>query len=196
MRKFLPGLVLLNLLIAFLIPIMVSAQTGSPECCKLRKDITWEVGKVTSGTVKGGSPVDAVYCPNTTAGYCDCENRTDFPKGCILEKNNTVGDQTTAKCSIENSVGVPNQPPDYKIQGWGMVCLFHTLYRITDWIFVILVILVALFVIIGAFMFVTSAGDPEKTKSGRLYIMWAAIGLLIAFLAKAVPGVVKLVSGF
>jgi hypothetical protein len=37
---------------------------------------------------------------------------------------------------------------------------------------------------------------PEKTKKGRDFILYATIGLAVAFLAKAVPGLVKLVSGF
>jgi hypothetical protein len=79
---------------------------------------------------------------------------------------------------------------------WGAYCLINTLYNITDWVFVILIALAGLFVIIGAFTFVTSSGDPEKTKKGRDYILYAAVGLAVAFLAKAVPGLVKLISGF
>ncbi|MFA4998861.1 MAG: pilin [Candidatus Paceibacterota bacterium] len=79
---------------------------------------------------------------------------------------------------------------------WGAYCLINTLNNITDWVFVVLIALAGLFVIIGAFTFVTSAGDPEKTKKGREYILYAAIGLAVAFLAKAVPGLVKLISGF
>jgi len=79
---------------------------------------------------------------------------------------------------------------------WGAYCLINTLNNITDWVFVILIALAGLFVIFGAFTFVTSAGDPEKTKKGRDFILYATIGLAVAFLAKAVPGLVKLVSGF
>ena len=78
----------------------------------------------------------------------------------------------------------------------GMCCLMNTLYNITDWIFVILVALVAIFVIMGAFTILTGAGAPEKITSGRNYILYAAIGLLVAFLAKAIPGIVKVISGF
>lgn len=77
----------------------------------------------------------------------------------------------------------------------GMCCLMNTLYNITDWIFVVLVAIAALFVVIGAVTLLTSAGDLEKTKKGRDYIMWAAIGLAVGFLAKAVPGIVKLMIG-
>ena len=78
----------------------------------------------------------------------------------------------------------------------GMCCVLNTVYNVTDWIFIFLVVIVAVFVLIGAFNFITSAGDPEKTKSGRNYILYAAVGLAVAFLAKAVPGLVRLATGF
>lgn len=79
---------------------------------------------------------------------------------------------------------------------WGMFCLLNTLYNITDWIFVILVGLAAILVIMGALTIMMAGGSPEKLTTGRNYIMFAAIGLLVGFLAKAVPGIVKMISGF
>jgi len=38
-----------------------------------------------------------------------------------------------------------------------------------------------LFVVIGGFTMLTSQGNPEKIKAGRDTILWAAIGLLVAF---------------
>jgi len=69
------------------------------------------------------------------------------------------------------------------------------MYSITDWIFVILVGLAGIFVIIGAMNLLTSAGDPAKVTSGRNYIMYAAIGLVVGLLSKAVPALVRLISG-
>jgi uncharacterized protein YpmS len=74
-------------------------------------------------------------------------------------------------------------------------CLLNTLYNVTDWIFVFLVALATIFVIVGAFFLLTSAGVPEKQKAGREYIIFAAIGLAAAFFARAVPYIVKLVTG-
>ncbi len=103
--------------------------------------------------------------------------------------NSIVGVNTGDSCGALGSVscGTPY---------WGAYCLINTLNNITDWVFVVLIALAGLFVIVGAFTFVMSGGDPEKTKKGREYILYAAIGLAVAFLAKAVPGLVKLVSGF
>jgi len=77
----------------------------------------------------------------------------------------------------------------------GMCCLLNTIYSVTDWIFIILVGLAGIFVIMGAVVILTAGGTPEKLTTGRNYILYAAIGLLIAFLAKAIPGIVKLMAG-
>jgi len=77
----------------------------------------------------------------------------------------------------------------------GVCCFMQTLYKVTDWIFVILVALAGLFVIIGAMNLLMSAGDPSKVSSGRQYIMYAAIGLVVGFLAKAIPAIVRLAVG-
>jgi len=77
----------------------------------------------------------------------------------------------------------------------GVCCFLQTLYNVTDWIFVILVGLASLYVIIGAMNLLMSAGDPSKVASGRQHIMFAAIGLIIGFLARAIPAIVKLTVG-
>ncbi len=78
---------------------------------------------------------------------------------------------------------------------WGMFCIMNTLYSVTDWIFVILVALAGLFVVIGAMNLIMSAGSAEKIKSGREYVMYAAIGLIVGLLAKAIPSLVRMIAG-
>ncbi len=77
----------------------------------------------------------------------------------------------------------------------GMCCLLNTLMNITDWLFIILIVIVILFVLLGAFTLLTAAGAPERVASGRNYIMFAAIGLAVAFLARAVPNIVGMIAG-
>jgi hypothetical protein len=84
---------------------------------------------------------------------------------------------------------------DFTNPDCGICCLLQTLYKVTDWIFVILIAVAALFVIIGAMNLLTSAGDPSKVASGRNYVMYAIIGLIVGFLAKAIPAIVKLAVG-
>jgi len=70
-----------------------------------------------------------------------------------------------------------------------------TVYTVTDWIFVFVITLVIIFILLGAFNLLTAAGTPEKIKSGRDYIIFACIGMLVALLAKSIPWIVRNVLG-
>lgn len=155
MKKFLPALISLALLAAFVLPLVTSAAVSGPgECCKLRRAISLE------GTT---FPADSIV-GETVGNSC------------------TIGGQSV---SITQGTNL-----------WGIACLINTLNSVTDWIFTILVAVAMIMVIIGAMQFLMSAGDPEKTKSGRNYIMYALIGLVLAFLARAIPAVFKMVAGY
>ncbi len=77
----------------------------------------------------------------------------------------------------------------------GVCCVMDTVYTVTDWIFVAVVIIVSIFILWGAFNLLTAAGSPEKIKLGRDQIIYAAIGMLVALLAKAIPWIVRNVIG-
>ena len=78
---------------------------------------------------------------------------------------------------------------------WGLYCIINTIQTVVDWVFTFLVVLTILFVILGAYEIITSAGSPEKITSGRNHILYAAIGLIVAFIARAVPTLVKSIMG-
>lgn len=63
--------------------------------------------------------------------------------------------------------------------------------RITDWLFTILLVIAAIFLIIAAFYFVTAAGSAEQVTKARNFVLYAIIGVIVAFLAK---GLVLLVE--
>jgi len=86
-------------------------------------------------------------------------------------------------------------PCPYTTSDCGMCCLLNTLYNVTDWMFVVLVGIAVIFVIVGGFTFVTAGGSTEKTQSGRNYLLYAAIGILIGLLAKAIPAIVGMLAG-
>ena len=77
----------------------------------------------------------------------------------------------------------------------GVCCFVQTLYNVTDWIFVILIALAGLFVVLGSMNLIMAGGDPGKVTSGRQYVMYAVIGLIVGFLARAIPAIVKLAVG-
>ena len=71
------------------------------------------------------------------------------------------------------------------------VNVMNALDSIVNWLFAILLVIAALFIIIAAYDFVTASGDPEKATKARNFVMYAVIGVMIAFLAK---GLVYLVG--
>jgi hypothetical protein len=82
------------------------------------------------------------------------------------------------------------EPPDTPITeiccGPGTV-----LNRLTNWMFVILMVVAVIYIIMAAFNFVTAAGDPEKVTKARNFVLYALIGVLVAFAAK---GLINLIS--
>ena len=62
--------------------------------------------------------------------------------------------------------------------------------NVFGWAFYFLIILAVIFVIVAAFKYLTAAGDPEKVKSAGTMLIYTAIAIVVALLAKAVPLVV------
>ena len=81
------------------------------------------------------------------------------------------------------------------INTYGMCCLVNTVYSVTDWIFYILMAFVGVMIVIGAFTIITAGGNPENVTKGRNYILYAIIGMVVAFFARAIPAIVKAVIG-
>jgi hypothetical protein len=59
-----------------------------------------------------------------------------------------------------------------------------------DWAFYFLIALSVLFIIVAAFKYLTAGGDPEKVKGAGSTLLYAAIAVAVALLARAVPLVV------
>ena len=105
-----------------------------------------------------------------------------YTKGTIVgETGDACGNPSSGTCKTPN---------------WGMLCLLNTFNGIIDWMFAILVILSVFFTILGAFRMITAGGKSENVTEGKNYILYAAIGLAVAFIARALPGVVKAIAGF
>ncbi len=73
----------------------------------------------------------------------------------------------------------PNIPTDEQ-SVWSII------NRAINWIFAILLVGAAIMIVIAAYTFLSSAGDADKTKSARNYIVYALVAIVIGFLAKAV----------
>ena len=77
------------------------------------------------------------------------------------------------------------QPSEGKIP-WDSGAVVDTINVIVDWLFYILIFAAIIVILLAAFTFLTSAGDPDKVKKARDYILYALIALVVAFLARAI----------
>ena len=155
-------------------PFFASAQFGGDsvmeECCKISSTIKW-----TSGKLRGA----------------DCSQA----QVCTILKNETLGPKSDTKCSLTNAGGVPTGEVDADSDDWAMICLISTLNGITNWIFVLMLILAVLLIVIAGAMYMSAGGDPKRTEKGKNFIYFAIIGLVIALIARFIPPVVRFFLG-
>jgi uncharacterized membrane protein len=69
----------------------------------------------------------------------------------------------------------------------GIICV------IINWIFWLLIVLTIIFVLYAAFLYLTAGGDPERVKSASHTLLYAAVAVIVALIAKGLP---LIVSGF
>ena len=62
--------------------------------------------------------------------------------------------------------------------------------RVITWILAITLAIDVLFMIIGGFLYITSAGNEERAKKGRTTVINAIIGLVIIILAYVIANVI------
>ncbi len=67
----------------------------------------------------------------------------------------------------------------------GVIC------TIINWIFWFLIVLTIVFVLVAAFKYLTAAGEPEKVKSAGNTLLYAAIAVVVALVAKGLPLIVS-----
>ncbi len=69
------------------------------------------------------------------------------------------------------------------------------LNNVLDWLFSILLIVAAIFIIIAGYYFVTAQGDKDTTKKARDFVLYALIGVLVAFAAKGLVRLIGYITG-
>ena len=72
-------------------------------------------------------------------------------------------------------------------------CIIDGIYTVTNMVFLFLIAVVIILVLIGAYNIITAGGNPDKVKTGRDFILWAAAGLIVALFAKAIPALARMV---
>ena len=113
---------------------------------------------------------------------CQCEPSTD----CEI----TDGKVTEGKAGICGPTGSVVFCPPSKYTS-----ISALIEGITNWIFYIAIILAPLMIVIGAFMFMTSAGDPTKVQTAKKLIIWTVIGLAIILFSKGLIALIRFILG-
>jgi len=76
---------------------------------------------------------------------------------------------------------------------------FEDLIKIVDkflgWLFTILIILSAIFIVMAAFYYLTAGGDEEKVKKAKDRLIYAIVAIAIALVATSVKYVVAKLVG-
>ncbi len=73
--------------------------------------------------------------------------------------------------------------------------LDQVINNLIDFIFTIALVVCPIVIIIGGFMFVTAAGDPNRLETGKKIIFWALVGLAMAIMAKGFVILLKALLG-
>ena len=73
--------------------------------------------------------------------------------------------------------------------------LLLTIEAITDWLFVIFLLVATIFIILAAFQFLTGGGDASKVSEARQKLLYAVIAVIVASFAKGVPVVIRAIVG-
>jgi phosphoglycerol transferase MdoB-like AlkP superfamily enzyme len=65
------------------------------------------------------------------------------------------------------------------------------LTTIVNWIFTILMIVAVIYILLAAFAYLGSAGDPEKVKTAQNRLIYAAVAIGVGLIAQGVRFVVS-----
>ena len=83
---------------------------------------------------------------------------------------------------------VPTNVPQGNIQSINGV--LQSLCTVFAYMFYFLIVLAVIFVLIAAFRYLTASGDPEKVKGAGNMLIYTAVAIGVALLARAIPLVV------
>jgi len=190
MRKSLLAILFISLFAVFLLPQAVSAQ-GPLGCCGLKTDIRWtKTIRIDNATRSCAEAKPCVFkegkAVGETIGVNQCGHEGTAAETTKCTDADAFTDDGTQHTQRKDCLA-PNE--------WGMICLLNTLYGVTNWIFAALVAVAGILVILGAFNIVTAGGSSDKVASGRNYIIYAAVGLAVGLLARAIPAIVRMIVG-
>ncbi|RME55727.1 hypothetical protein D6779_12150 [Candidatus Parcubacteria bacterium] len=91
------------------------------------------------------------------------------------------------------NAGGPNPVPDSPIKT--ISGALQLLCRIFAWLFTFFIVIAVIFVLLAAWKYLTAAGDADKVKSANQSLIYAAVAVGVALIAKGVPTIVSTLMG-
>jgi Type IV secretion system pilin len=68
--------------------------------------------------------------------------------------------------------------------------VLNTVCIVFSWMFYFLIALTVVFILVAAFKYLTAGGDAEKVKGAGSMLLYAAIAVAVALLARALPTII------
>ncbi|HCM36390.1 MAG TPA: hypothetical protein DIS53_00440 [Candidatus Wildermuthbacteria bacterium] len=67
--------------------------------------------------------------------------------------------------------------------------------NIVDWIFVVVLVFAVIFIVLAGLQFITGGGDPQAVSQARNKLLWGAVGIAVAVLARGLVTAVRSLIG-
>ena len=123
----------------------------------------------------------------------------DYPICCVLTDGVIIDNITYEGLFCMGPNGPEPFFPYSDVGFWNLIfepydftpcCLIDKILTVGDYIFAAILVVAIIFILLSAWSFLTSSGEPEKVKKARNYLLFAVIGIAVAFLAKLLIKVV------
>ncbi len=85
--------------------------------------------------------------------------------------------------------------PPLPVSVTGAQGLVEIVGKVIGWIYTFFFVIAVIFILLAAFTYLTSAGDPTKVTSAKNQLIYAAVAIAIALLALSFTTIVKSIVG-
>ncbi len=110
-----------------------------------------------------------------------------------------IGALSGSDCNLLKNTGTGQ----CKISGETTFCPFSTkrevsqlVDQVSKWMLIVVLVVVPLMILFGAFYILTAAGDTKRSTMGKQIIVWALIGLAIFLFVKVLVSILRHFIGF
>lgn len=67
--------------------------------------------------------------------------------------------------------------------------------NIVDWIFVVVMVFAAIFIVLAGLQFITAGGEPQAVAQARNKLLYAAVGIAVAVLSRGIIVAIRSLIG-